>query len=638
MKILEKLSKFPEAAKSNSDDINDTKKRKKIMLITGNQGENPLRWLSGLVKEYCKDKYEVDIINLGTKAGIYEHKEGGYPEELKKEILEFIRIKRPELIGLTMIDFGIERLSAVVKEVAQLIKDEKMDTKIVAGGPFAIEHSQRCIDIEGIDMICYSKGWEFADLVEAVSGNEDITKIPGLMIKTGKINEKGHAEFIKTVSPDCRIAISDQPIPDNSLKNTWMIHEGKLVNKGKSGGVSPVEHHQYPHKHTGVLIISEGCVNKCKFCSITAQRKAMKKHVDYTWSPVNFLKPEKAINLIKDFLKENPNTEYIMFNDNDFTARDQSEIKEFCKLYKSEIGLPFYCQCSPNTALNRPDSGKIDLLREAGMDTFDTGVQGSQEANIAAKYERSPSDEQVLSVARSVSPHLEKRNEKGEIIQNGLKTVFDFINGNEIHSKENMLSTFELIKNITRTIEKKTDYQGSWNLAIHNLTLDKDRDLAIENARRREAEGTSVGEVEDSDYHNATVEAFYKCKEPYYNILLEWMGGLHDQVHLGRIPRYSKDFITLIEDVLNEDEELNELVNKKKDLIPDTINLLTDEEIYAYLGNRENPRAKETLKLMNEKIPEINYSYHRPDRYSYDYAWAQEQLEDSIRDRIAKAA
>ena len=526
--------------------------------------------------------------------------------------------------------------------MSQLIKEEGFDTKIVAGGPFAIEHSERCIDIEGIDMICYSKGWEFPKVVEACSDNDKLGDIPGLMIKTG-VNEDGKAEYIKTKGPNLCTNISDQPIPDNSQKDTWMIHEGKLVNKKDSGGASPVEHHQYPHKHTGVLVISEGCPNSCEFCSITAQKQAMDKHREGMgepkdkWRYVNFLTPRRAVDLVKDFLRENPNTEYIMFNDNDFMARKADEIKEFCDLYKKEIGLPFYCQCSPNSA--SAESGiKIDLLYEAGMDTFDTGVQGSQAANMSAEYKRAPSDKNVINVANRVSPYLEKRNEKGEIIQDGMKTVFDFINGNEVHTKKDMLSTFGLIKNITKTIEGATNNQGSWNLAIHNLTLDKDRDLAIINARKREADGRSVGEVEDSDYHNATVEAFYKCKEPYYNILLEWMGGLQDQIHSGRLPRYTEDFIKLIEDVLSEDEELKELVNKKKDSISETVSLLTDEEIYAYLGNKDNPRAKEVLKLINEKIPEINYSYHRPDRYDYDYTWAEEQMEKSIRERIAEAA
>lgn len=104
------------------------------------------------------------------------------------------------------------------------------------------------------------------------------------------------------------------------------------------------------------------------------------------------------------------------------------------------------------------------------------------------------------------------------------------------------------------------------------------------------------------------------------------MGGLHDQVHLGRLPRQSEAFAKLIEEVLAKDEKLKELIVLKKGSKPETIDLLTDEEVYAYLGDKENPRAKEVLKLISEKIPEINYSYHRPDRYDFDYDWAEKQI------------
>ncbi len=595
-------------------------KRKRVVLMSGTQMERSIRYLAGLVKEYLKDDYEVDILNLGTKAGVYEQKDGGYPEELKKEILEFLLEKKPKMIGVSMIDFGVDRISELIKEISQNEDIQKNKTRIIAGGPFAIEHSERCLNIEGIDAVCYTKGWHFADIVEACT-NDELQNIPGLMIKTGS-NGDGRAEYTKTPPPNLRITLSEQPLPDESLENTYRIYSGHLVNAAESGGAIPVEHHQLPHKHTGVLVTSEGCVNNCKFCSIPAQRNAMENQVDYKWKKVNFLEAEKAIALIENYIQENPNTQYILFNDNDFTARSVKMVEEFAKLYKEKIDLPFYCQCSPNTASEE----KIKLLSDAGMDTFDAGVQGSRQANDAAGYGRVCADEEVLAVAKNLSPHLEKRNESGDVIDEGAKAAFDFINGNEIHTKEDMLSTIGLIKDITKTIALETSNQGSWNLAVHNLTLDADRELAREYKKIKMASGVSVGEVEDSDYHNATVEAFYKLKEPYLNIVLEWMGGLHDQAHSGRLPKHTNDFIDSIKDVLVDDSVLSEIITRKKDLLTETIDLLTDSEVYEYLGNKSSNQSRGILKNINAKIPEINYSYHRLDRYDFDYSWAESQI------------
>lgn len=624
----------PSKVDDSSPEQVDAKGKKSVVLMTGTQMERPLRHLAGLVKEYMSDEYEVDIINLGTKEDVYEHKNGGYPETLRQEVIDFILEKKPTVIGITMIDFGIERLSELIKEIAQNEDVRNAGTKVIAGGPFAIEHPERCIDIEGVDVVCYSKGWNFADIVEACS-NDDLENIPGLMVKTG-IDVQGKSQYFKTPPPKLKVSLSDQPLPDESLERTYLIYEGRLVNAGESGGALPVEHHQVPHKHTGVLVTSEGCPNDCEFCSIPAQQKAMEQQVvnffkkqdlevpsEYKMYKVRFLEARKAVDLIKNYLKENPKTEYILFNDNDFFARGEKKMEEFAKLYKEEVGLPFYCQGSPNTISEE----KIRCLVDAGMDTLDTGVQGSEQANERAGYDRNCTNVQVLNMAKYVAPHLEKRNEQGVVIGDGLKVAFDFINGNDVHTKEDMLSTIVLTNEITSIIKSGNQGQGSWNLAIHNLTLDTDRQLAVEYRKQREAEGIVVGEVDGSDFHNATVESFYKLKEAYLNIILQWMGGLHDQVQSGQLPRKTEDFALLIEDVLAGDSKLAEIVKQKKGSLTETIDFLTDDDVYTYLSDKSNSEVKETLIKINKKLPKIQYSYQRPDRYDkYDYSWAEKQI------------
>lgn len=600
--------------------------KKSVVLMTGTQMERPLRYLAGLIKEYMKSNYEVYILNLGTKAGVHEQKDGGYPEQLKKEIMDFLIAKKPEVIGISMIDFGMDRIAGLINEISENTEIQKLETKILAGGPAAIEHPEKCINIKGVDVVCYAKGWHFTDIVEACS-NDSLENIPGLMIKTG-IKEDGSAEYTKTTPPNLRVYISDQPLPDESLENTYRIYEEHLVSAADSGGALPVEHHQVGHKHTGVLVTSEGCPNDCKFCSIPAQREAMLAEVSYNFKKVNFLEAPQAIALIKNFLNENPKTEYMLFNDNDFTARGEDKIQKFADLYKKEIGLPFYCQGSPNTIFDKHaiENKKIKALIDAGMDTLDMGVQGSEKSNKSAGYDRGCTDEQVIGTARQLATYLEKRDANGVVVQDGLKAAFDFINGNEVHTKDDMLSTIELIKNITATINSETENRGSWNLAIHNLTLDPERELAREYQNRKKAEGISVGEVDDSDYHNATIEAFYKLTEPYLNIVLEWMGGLHNQVGSGRLPKRSTDFIELISGVLSKNQKLNDLLLSKKNEKPETIDLLMDSDVYEYLGNKIDQNAKEALKLISAKIPEIFYSYQRPNRYDFDYSWADKQI------------
>lgn len=630
----------------NAQESNSKKER--VALITGTQMERPLRYLAGLIEEYVGDEYEVDIINLGTPEGVYEHQAGGYPEELVSDVLDFIKQKKPAVVGITMIDYGVERLSTVIRRISEDVEIQGNGTKIVAGGPFAIEHAERCIQIPGIDVVCYATGWNFANIVEA-SKNGDLEGVPGLMIKKG-VDEDGIFKYKTTPPPNLRISISDQPLPDESYTNTYRIHKGYLVNASESGGAIPVKHHQFGHKHTGILVTSEGCPNECQFCSVPRMQQAIRESAqqyakkdaednpgsksvfltdrgslktEYTMQKVRFLDPARAIEVIQNYLEHNPKTEYILFNDNDFAARPTKKLQEFCELYKAQIGLPFYCQCSPNML---QDPEKIAALRNAGMDTLDIGVQGSEEANRYAEYNRNISDADVLNVAKYVAPFLEKRDAEGKVTAEGVKFVCDFINGNEIHTKADMLSTLNLVKKITQEIENNTEGTGSWNLAIHNLTLDADVKLAELYKERQSKEGMSVGEVESADYHNATIEAFYKLKEPYMNILLQWMAGVHDQTRIGQLQRKTEGFLVLVKDILEEDLSLRQIIEDQAPMHAETADLLSSDDVYNYLSDQNNDKGKEILKRIHSKLGEVQYSYQEPDRYEYDESWADTQL------------
>ena len=107
--------------------------KKRITLMTGTQMERPLRHLAGLVKAHQKDNYEVDILNLGTPADEFKHEDGGYPEELVKEIMAFLLEKKPEMIGISMIDFGVERISDLIEKISQNEEIQKNKTKIKKG-------------------------------------------------------------------------------------------------------------------------------------------------------------------------------------------------------------------------------------------------------------------------------------------------------------------------------------------------------------------------------------------------------------------------------------------------------------------------------------------------------------------------
>ena len=158
---------------------------------------------------------------------------------------------------------------------------------------------------------------------------------------------------------------------------------------------------------------------------------------------------------------------------------------------------------------------------------------------------------------------------------------------------------------------------------MHNLTLDEERDLAKKN--KEIFNDVSVGTFGASDYHNSSVEDFFKFKEFYLNIVLEWTNGLQDQINVGKLPRDINKFIRLLKKIKEDPKEIvPKIINISKGH-DNTLDLLTDPKIYKILNTKNG--KEELIKINNLLDKNANYSFHRKDRYVYDWKWAKEQIQ-----------
>lgn len=581
--------------------------KKNIVLISGTQVESTIRHLGGLIKNtHLDEEYDVFYLCLGTKTNELP---GKYPEDLKKDIINFLMEKKPLLIGVSIIDYEEKRILDLMNDIKNI---KEFSPKIVAGGAQVIEFPERYLNQECIDMICYSRGWNFPEIIKGVDkGNLD--EVNGIWI----------SGMEKNPVPDLNVTIRGQPLPDYSLENTYRIYSGRLVNAANAG-IRPIEHHQYTHKNTAVVVVSEGCINNCEYCNIHHQNLKFKKYcgarnyIKYDWR-----EPKEAISVIKEFMSHNPNTEYVMFNDNDLAMISIDDTRKLMKLYRDEIGLPFYCQCSPNTITK----DHIIEYANAGLDALEIGVQGSQKSNISAGYKRVLPDKMIFDFVRNVAPYLEQRDSNGNIVKDGVKIGMDFINGNALHEKDDLISTIRFIQQITDVVEEETLKKGSWNVVMHNLTLDEERELAKKNAEKFNE--ISVGEAGESDYHSVEAEDFFKFNEFYLNIVLELLSGVHDQVLVGKLPRKSSEFFDLVSKMNDVTSDMIKLLNEKSQEYEETINLLLDQKIYKFFNSE---KGKEPIKKIYEFIQRnkntlVEFSFQYANRYDYDWEWARDQIQ-----------
>lgn len=95
----------------------------------------------------------------------------------------------------------------------------------------------------------------------------------------------------------------------------------------------------------------------------------------------------------------------IHFQDDVFFSTSTDNIRKFCELYKTHIGLPFRVQASPNTTNEK----KLDLMIDAGLTFTELGVQSGSRCTLNM-YERSITNERLLKTIDMINKKKDKLN------------------------------------------------------------------------------------------------------------------------------------------------------------------------------------------------------------------------------------
>ncbi len=575
-----------------------------VLLLSTTQMESTLCFLNGILVDSVS-KPKVHKMVLGTRTGIYPDV---YPPEFVKEILLFVDEKSIKFVLVSLIEYSLGRALALMQEIKR-----HTSVVIVVGGPYAIEHPEKCIDHGCVDVVNYAHGLYVGEIINFYP---DLSNVPNIYYK----NE---SSIKRTLPKNIGYCMDMLPLPDWSQKDTYIIFNPvwhnlkggdapRLVLVRDSGGALPVEHHQVPHRHTGVLILSKGCpINTCSFCSIS---RMYDKNVDLLssetgvsgnhLSKVSWYSADKAIEVVERFLECHPNTEYLLFNDNDFASIPGRVFEQFSEEYIKRVHLPFYCQSSPHLTYARGRQF-IARLVEMGLDTYCMGIETARQANTLIYSRRGP--------ARIVSESVQLLNEF--VRRDGIHVAYDFINGNPLETREQLLETIDLIRSIPLP----------WNMALHNLTLDDDIPLShhIQNMVPEYRESRGKITTGGSDYHSANYSNFKLLRESYLNIVLEWCGGLHDDSNTGRLKRSLEQFLDQdgIRQIVEQSDKFRALSEKALDSGLDTLSFLVSERVYSLLSG-ESELIEQAFELMRP----IQYGYHRANRYEYDWGFALRQL------------
>lgn len=277
-------------------------------------------------------------------------------------IIDEVSKYKPDIIGCTMMTPGY-------KEMMRLLNDLKITIPkafIIAGGPHPTFYPNIIEQTNIIDAICIGEGeYALLELASSLkSGNVD-PKINNLWIRlNGKIYKNEKRDLIKDLDS---LPFSDRDI---YFKKYSHLAEGDIK-----------------------FNIGRGCPFDCSYCF----NKGMKDMYKGQGSWVRFRSIENIIQEIKNVDEKYP-IKWLNFNDDTFNI-NKKWLKEFLKILKKEINIPFLCQLRIDCA----DEEQIELLKQAGVDKITVGIEHGDENLRKKLLKRNISNKQILDFGKWIN-------------------------------------------------------------------------------------------------------------------------------------------------------------------------------------------------------------------------------------------
>ncbi len=282
-------------------------------------------------------------------------------------------------------------------------------------------------------------------------------------------------------------------------------------------------------------------------------------------------------------IKDYHNVRFFNIMDNDFFIRPLRQIQEFSRLYKQEIGIPFYVMGSPDTV----SEAKIEALIDAGLVELNIGLQTIQRIN-AQMYNRSlgMDDEAILEMTKMVNKFVRMRK---------IDVFYDFIIFNAAMTRDDLLEMIQFIRRIPVPFDQVS----------HHLTLGPEVALYHKFKDEGMVLPRDLRKMYESNYHEFDLMEYRNFPNLYLNLIIEWMAGRHDEKEIGRLPKRPVDFLNTksfkaIREINTEAANTMETIARSTDDIRDFLLHPTVESLF------EN--NFDLMCAVNESLPEVLYS------------------------------
>jgi radical SAM superfamily enzyme YgiQ (UPF0313 family) len=402
------------------------------------------------VKPYEKNTHEVSL----RTSDVYD--------EFSRTVDEF----RPQLIAVSctedLFPFAIRLLRGL---------REKHGAKTIIGGIFATFAPDKCIRYPEIDMVCIGEGEQpLLDLCERLEEGKPHLFVPNLWVKQGGMVQKnplGKAFDIEAV-----------PLPDLDIFEDARFYrpfDGRIYK------TFPVETHR-------------GCPYRCAYCNSPMQMDLYKSGANDS-----FFRLKSLENVRRELLYYRARgAEYMYFWADTFLALSDGYLQDLAEMYRTEIGVPFWCQTRPETLTEK----RVKLLKKMGCHRIGVGLEHGNPAFRERMLDRRVSN---------------------EVIERGLKVLNDYaipysvnnIIGFPEETRELAFDTIRLNRKIradTRNMYTFVPFHGT---ALRDVALKQgliDPELIVTSL-------TQPTQLAMPQFPQAEIEGIKRCFVPY--VLLE---------------------------------------------------------------------------------------------------------------------
>ncbi len=300
-----------------------------------------------------------------------------------QHLKKFFADENPKVVGISLTAEDFQ----VANEITKIVRETLPKAYVIWGGIEATTEPERCAQIA--DFVCIGEGElaikEFLQSIRNGADRKELQKIENFAFakEDGTLQENPLFPLITDL---------------DMLPPLEQIPERSYVDTGTQIEPVQIKHLMKYKRYRGQvykIMTSRGCPYGCAYCCNRFLRKLYG-----TW-PVRHRSVEHVIKELERARKEGPPILYVDIIDDCFFASDMEYIKEFCKLYKERIGLPFIAK----TTAREVSHERMSLLVDAGMTWTNMGLQSGSDRTCLEIYKRPTKSETFLKAAEIVSKY-----------------------------------------------------------------------------------------------------------------------------------------------------------------------------------------------------------------------------------------